>query len=50
VRGTKTSRTFSGRATALPATGVGSPLALGIALLVAAGGVGVSLWRRRYPR
>lgn len=50
VLGTKTSRTFSGKASTLPATGVGSPLGLGIALLAGAGAVGVSLVRRRFWR
>jgi hypothetical protein len=49
VLGSKQTRT-SARGTPLPATGVGSPLALGIALLAGAGGVGVSLLRRRFPR
>jgi parallel beta helix pectate lyase-like protein len=50
VLGTKTSRTFAGKASALPATGVGSPLGLGIALIAGAAAVGVSLLRRRFPR
>ena len=50
VLGTKTSRKVSGKGSGLPATGVGSPLGLAIALLAGAGAVGFSLVRRRYPR
>ncbi len=50
VLGAKQSRTFSARGTRLPATGVGAPLGLGIALLAGAAGVGFSLLRRRFPR
>ena len=47
VQGAKTSRTFSARAVALPATGVGTPFGIAIALLICGAAAGATLLRRR---
>jgi hypothetical protein len=50
VRGTKTTRTFSVTASKLPATGVGTPAGIAMALLIGAAAIGASAIRGKFRR